>query len=196
MLKFLKIYPSKAECSSQQRQKLKLFKCRCSKFQNQCCKRVQTLYFILSISFRYLFLHISDDVTRLIHVRLSRYWARNFVQREWKKRWRGWKQRTDRWSGVCNGFVSAIFVALIRTIRAAVAPVDTLDALVPGDAFELGGCAFPFCLCGRLCRSRNTREQRTHIYIYRYVDNAAEQGMVFCSGGLDRPSIEEEFFCL
>lgn len=85
-------------------------------------------------------------------------------------------ERTDRWSGVCNGFVSAIFVALIRTIRLAVAPVDTLDALVPGDTFELGRCAFPFCLLGgRLCRSRNTQEQRTHIYIYIYtscyVDN-------------------------
>ena len=67
---------------------------------------------------------------------------------------------------MCNGFVSAIFVAVIRTIRVAVAPVDTLDALVPGDAFELGRCAFPFCLCGRLCRSRNTREQRTHTFIY------------------------------
>lgn len=79
-------------------------------------------------------------------------------------------ERTDRWSGVCNGFVSAIFVALIRTIRLAVAPVDTLDALVPGDTFELGRCAFPFCLLGgRLCRSRNTQEQRIHIYIYIYI---------------------------
>lgn len=109
-------------------------------------------------------------------------------------------ERTDRWSGVCNGFVSAIFVALIRTIRLAVAPVDTLDALVPGDTFELGRCAFPFCLLGgRLCRSRNTQEQRIHIYIYtsRYVDNEnvvlyKGKGISFCSGGQGWSFIEEE----
>lgn len=57
------------------------------------------------------------------------------------------KRRTGRLRGVCSGFVRAIFefVAVIRTVRMAVAPVDTLDALVPREAFELGGCAFPFC---------------------------------------------------
>lgn len=84
------------------------------------------------------------------------------------------KRRTGGLGDVCDGFVRAIFVAAIWTVRMAVAPVDTLDALVPGEAFELGGCTFPFCLC----RSGQVyvHMSREQTFMYRYIGDQGTDG--------------------
>lgn len=86
------------------------------------------------------------------------------------------KERTGgRWSGVCSVVSGrgAVLVAVIWTIRMAVAPVDILDALVPGGAFELVRRAFPLCIlfCSADICAKNTYIF-THIYnhsVYTYT---------------------------
>lgn len=76
------------------------------------------------------------------------------------------KERTGgRRSGVCSVVSgrSAVLVAVIWTIWMAVAPVDVLDALVPGGAFELVRRAFPFCIF--FC-SANICAKNTHIFTH------------------------------
>lgn len=46
-----------------------------------------------------------------------------------------------------NRFVSTVLVAAIRTVGMAVASVDTLDALVPDETFELRWRTFLVCVC-------------------------------------------------
>src|SRR5580765_3741362 len=76
------------------------------------------------------------------------------------------KERTGgRRSGVCSvvsGW-SAVLVAVIWTIRMAVASVDILDALVLGGAFELVRRAFPLCI---LFCSANIRAKNTHVFTH------------------------------
>lgn len=86
------------------------------------------------------------------------------------------KERTGgRRSGVCSVVSgrSALLVAVIWTVRMAVAPVDILDALVPGGAFELARRAFPLCIlfCSADICAKNIHIF-THIYnhsVYIYV---------------------------
>jgi len=86
------------------------------------------------------------------------------------------KERTGgRRSGVCSVVSgrSAVLVAVIWAIRMAVAPVDVLDALVPGGAFELVRRAFPLCIlfCSADICAKNTHIF-THIYnhsVYIYI---------------------------
>lgn len=74
------------------------------------------------------------------------------------------KRRTGgRRCDVCAGVVSGrdtVLVAAIWTIRMAVAPVDVLDAFVPGGAFELVRRAFPLCV---LFCSANICAENTHL---------------------------------
>lgn len=79
------------------------------------------------------------------------------------------KERTGgRRSGVCSVVSgrSAVLVAVIWTIRMAVAPVDVLDALVPGGAFELVRRAFPLCI---LFCSVDICAKNTHIFLHIYT---------------------------
>jgi len=86
------------------------------------------------------------------------------------------KERTGgRRSGVCSVVSGrgAVLVAVIWTIRMAIAPVDVLDALVPGGAFELVRRAFPLCIlfCSADICAKNTYIF-THIYnhsVYIYI---------------------------
>lgn len=78
------------------------------------------------------------------------------------------KERTGgRRSGVCSVVSGrrAVLVAVIWTIRIAVAPVDVLDASVPGGAFELVRRAFPLCI---LFCSANICAKNTHIFTHIY----------------------------
>lgn len=78
------------------------------------------------------------------------------------------KERTGgRRSGVCSVVSGrrAVLIAVIWTIRIAVAPVDVLDALVPGGAFELVRRAFPLCI---LFCSANICAKNTHIFTHIY----------------------------
>jgi len=80
------------------------------------------------------------------------------------------KERTGgRRSGVCSVVSGrrAVLVAAIWTIRMAVAPVDVLDALVPGGAFELVRRAFPLCIL--FCSAGHMRREHTHFYTYIFT---------------------------
>lgn len=75
------------------------------------------------------------------------------------------KRRTRRRAGMCNGFVSTVLVAAIWTIRMAVASVDTLDALVPGETFELRWRTFLVCVCFH--SAWHMSREHTHIFCKR-----------------------------
>jgi len=80
------------------------------------------------------------------------------------------KERTGgRRSGVCSVVSGrrAVLVAAIWTIRMAIAPVDVLDALVPGGAFELVRRAFPLCIL--FCSAGHMRREHTHFYTYIFT---------------------------
>jgi len=80
------------------------------------------------------------------------------------------KERTGgRRSGVCSVVSGrrAVLVAAIWTIRMTIAPVDVLDALVPGGAFELVRRAFPLCIL--FCSAGHMRREHTHFYTYIFT---------------------------
>lgn len=76
------------------------------------------------------------------------------------------KERTGRRSGVYSVVSGrrAVLVAAIWTIRMTVTPVDILDALVSGGAFELVRRAFPLCIL--YCSAGHMRREHTHFYTY------------------------------
>lgn len=91
------------------------------------------------------------------------------------------KERTGRRSGVCSVVSGrrAVLVTLIWTIRIAIAPVDVLDALVPGGAFELVRRAFPLCI---LFCSANICAKNTHIFTHIYDHSKVHIRILYRSG--------------